>query len=62
MSYIILKGRSCDIIVLNVHAPNEDKDDDRKDSFSEELEQVLDQFPRYHMKILLGDFSAQVGR
>jgi hypothetical protein len=27
MSYINLKGHWCDIIVLNVHAPNEDKDD-----------------------------------
>jgi hypothetical protein len=33
-----------------------------KDSFYEELEQVFDQFPRYHMKILLGDFSVKVGR
>jgi hypothetical protein len=62
MSYITLKGLWCDIIVLNVHAPTEDKDDDTKDSFYEEIEQVLDQFPRYHMKILLGDFNAKVGR
>jgi endonuclease/exonuclease/phosphatase family metal-dependent hydrolase len=47
---------------LNVHAPTEDKDDDIKDSFYEELEQVFDQFPRYHMNILLGDFNAKVGR
>jgi hypothetical protein len=40
-SYIILRGRWCDIIVLNVHAPREDKNDDRKDSFYEELEQVF---------------------
>jgi exonuclease III len=46
MSYITLKGRWCDIIVLNVHAPTEDKDDDIKDSFNEVLEQVFDQFPR----------------
>jgi hypothetical protein len=32
------------------------------DSFYEELEQVFDQFPRYHMKILLGDFNAKVER
>jgi hypothetical protein len=34
-----------------VHAPTEDKDDVIKDSFYKELEQVFDQFPRYHMKI-----------
>ena len=50
------------IIVLNVHKPSEDKSDDSKDSFYEELEQVFDHFPRYHMKILLGDFNAKVGR
>jgi hypothetical protein len=33
-----------------------------KDSFYEELGRVFDQFPRYDMKILLGDFSAKVGR
>jgi hypothetical protein len=62
MSYIILRGRWCDIIVLNVHAPTEDKCDDTKDSFYEELGGVFDQFPKYHMKILLGYFNAKVGR
>ena len=28
----------------------------------EELEQVFDHFPKYNMKILLGDFNAKVGR
>jgi exonuclease III len=60
MSYITLKGRWCDIIVLNVHAPTEDKDD-IKDSFYEELEEVFDQFPRHHMKILMGDFNTKGG-
>jgi hypothetical protein len=33
VSYIILRGRWCNIVVLNVHAPCEDKSDDVKDSF-----------------------------
>jgi hypothetical protein len=49
ITYITLKDRWCDIIVLNVHASTEDKDDDIKDSFYEELEQVFYQFPRLHM-------------
>jgi hypothetical protein len=53
MSYTILRGRWCNIIVLNVHVPCEDKGDDAKDSFY--------QFPRYDTKILLGDFKAKVG-
>jgi exonuclease III len=62
MSYIILRGRRCNIIVLNVHAPCEDKGDDEKDSFFEELGRVFDQFPRYDMKIILGDYNTKVGR
>jgi hypothetical protein len=58
---MVLRGRWCNIIVLNVHAQSEDKSDDSKDSFYEELKQVFDHFPRYHMKILLGDFNAKVG-
>jgi hypothetical protein len=57
-----IKRSLCHIIVLNVHAPTEDKTDDVKDSFCEELEHVFDKFPKYHMKILLGDFNAKVGR
>jgi hypothetical protein len=44
-----------------VHAPCEDKSDDVKDSFYEELARLFDQFPRYDMKIL-GDFNAKAGR
>jgi hypothetical protein len=33
-----------------------------KDSFYEKLESLFDEFPKYHMKILLGDFNAKVGR
>jgi hypothetical protein len=33
-----------------------------KDSFYEELERVFDTFPKYHTKILLGDFNTKVGR
>jgi hypothetical protein len=60
MSYIILRGRWCHIIVLNVHAPTEDRTD-VKNSFYEELERVFDNFPKYHTKILFADFYAKGG-
>ena len=40
VSYIVLRGRWCNIIVLNVHSSSEEKSDDSKDSYYEELEQV----------------------
>ena len=42
VSCITLKGRWCIIIVLNVHVPSEDKDDDIKDSFYEEMVRLFD--------------------
>jgi hypothetical protein len=47
--------------VLNVYAANEDKSDDTKDNFYEELECVFNQFPKYVMKFLL-HFNVKIGR
>jgi hypothetical protein len=40
----MLRGRWCFIIVLNFHAPTQDKIDDAKDSFYKELECVFGKF------------------
>jgi hypothetical protein len=57
-----MRGRWSNIIVLNVHETSEEKNDDSKDSFYEELEEDFDRFPKYHMKILLGVINAKVER
>ncbi|PSN35187.1 hypothetical protein C0J52_22574 [Blattella germanica] len=62
ISYIILKGKRHDFIIVNVYGPTEASDDTIKDEFFEELESVFDRLSRYHMKIVLGDFNAKVGR
>jgi len=59
MSYKVLRSRWFNIIVLNVHESSEEKCDDSKDSFYEELEQV---FFKYHVKILVEDSNAKLGR
>jgi hypothetical protein len=59
---VLLRDCWCHIIVLNVHSQTEGNADDVKNSFCEELERVFDNFPKYHMKILLGNFNAKVGR
>jgi hypothetical protein len=51
MSYVTLRGCWCD--VLNVHAPTEDKSDDKNDGFYKELDCVFNQFLKNYMKILL---------
>jgi len=47
---------------MHVNAPTEEKIDDSKESFYEDLEQVFDHFPDYHMTTLLGDFNSKLGR
>ena len=62
MSYTVLRGRWCNIFGLNAHAVRQEKSVDSKDSFYEELEQDADHLPKYHKKILLGDFKEKLGR
>jgi hypothetical protein len=33
-----------------------------RDSFCEEIEHVFDKFSKYHMKMMLGNFSSKLGR
>jgi len=60
MSYIVLRGCWCNIIVLNSYALSEEKSDDSKHNFHVELEQVFYHFPKCRMKILLGAFNAKL--
>jgi len=43
-----------------VDVPSEEKSENSKNSFCEELEKVFDRFSKYYMRILLRDFSAKV--
>jgi hypothetical protein len=55
MSYTIQRDRWCHVVVLNVRAQTEEKIDDMKGSFYEELERVFDKIPKYITKIVLAD-------
>jgi hypothetical protein len=45
-----------------MYTPSEEKSDESKDSVYDELEHVFHHFPKYRMKILLGDFNEKGGR
>jgi hypothetical protein len=62
MSYIILISSWFHRTVLNVHVPIDNKNGNIKDTIYEEFEHVYDKLAKYHMAILLGDFSAKEGR
>jgi hypothetical protein len=45
-----------------MHAPTEDKIDGMKVGFYKEGECVLDQFSKYYINILLGNFNSNIRR
>ena len=45
-----------------MRALTEEKNDDSRDRFCEQVEQVFDHFPKYHMKRMLRDFNTKLGR
>ncbi|KAL4152678.1 hypothetical protein QTP88_000511 [Uroleucon formosanum] len=57
-----LEGRFWDIVIINCYAPTEQGNNDIKCEFYEELERIYDTQPRNCIKILMGDFNAQIGR
>ncbi|VVC39857.1 Endonuclease/exonuclease/phosphatase,Reverse transcriptase domain [Cinara cedri] len=62
MCYIRITGCIFDLIIINFHAPTEDKRDDIKEDFYEELDRICDITSNYSVKIVLGDFNAKVGK
>jgi hypothetical protein len=62
VSYRVLRGRWRSIFVLDVHVRSEEKSDNSKDRPYEELEQVLHNFRKYNMKILLGVLLKKLGQ
>ena len=63
MLYMVLRGRWCNIIVLNVHSHNKEKNDHSKDRFYKEKSRVFfNHFPKCHMKLLSGNFNKKLGR
>lgn len=62
MSCLRIRGKFFNISLINVHAPTEDKEDEEKDEFYDELERAYDSCPRSDIKIVIGDLNAKIGR
>lgn len=61
MCTLRLRMKMHKITLLNIHAPTETKEEGVKDDFYSELERVYNSIPSSDIKIVLGDFNAQIG-
>jgi hypothetical protein len=57
----VLRGLFFNYSLICVHAPTEEKDDD-KDNFYEDLDQIYEECPKRAVKIIIGDLNAKVGQ
>lgn len=60
--FIWIAGRLFDLVIINCYAPTEDKNEDIKDNFYEDLEAVYNGLPLHCVKMVLGDFNAKIGK
>lgn len=60
--FLRLRTNKFKVSILNVHAPTETKEDEIKEEFYDELERAFNSLPTTDVRIVLGDFNAQVGR
>jgi hypothetical protein len=44
-----------------VHAPSEEKSEEEKDAFYDDLDEIYDECPKRDIKIIIGDLNAKMG-
>ncbi|XP_013175481.1 PREDICTED: uncharacterized protein LOC106123612 [Papilio xuthus] len=59
---IRIKGKFHNYTIVNVHAPTEETDDEQKERFYTELEDLCTMIPKGDIKMIVGDFNAKLGR
>ena len=57
-----VKGKFYNMTLINIYAPTEDKEEEIKEQFYEELQTTQDRVPKHDATIILGDMNAKLGR
>ncbi|XP_039291972.1 craniofacial development protein 2-like [Nilaparvata lugens] len=59
---IRIREKFFNITLISVHAPTNEADENDKDAFYDNLEEIYRKVPDHDAKIVLGDFNAKIGR
>ena len=59
---IRMQARYTKVTLIQVYAPTNTANDQEKDEFYEQIQDVLANVPEHNMKLVMRDFNAQVGR
>ena len=57
-----IKGKFNNLSVISVHAPTEEKTDEEKEKFYEDLQIIHNKIPKHDIVIILGDLNAKIGK
>jgi exonuclease III len=57
-----VKGKYNNITLINTYAPTEDKTEEIKEQFYDDLQSIVDKVPKTDLTILLGDVNAKLGK
>jgi len=57
-----IKGHFNNLWIISVHAPTEEKTDEEKEKFYEDLQIVHNKIPKHDLVIILGDLNAKIGK
>ena len=57
-----LKTRFTNVTMIQIYAPTETSWEKDKDGFYDQLNAVMDAAPSYDLKVVMGDFNAQISR
>ena len=59
---IRIKSKHANITFIEAYAPTNQADDEEKEQFYSELQEVMETVPRHDVIMLLGDFNAKIGK
>jgi exonuclease III len=57
-----VKGKFHNMTLINIYAPTEDKEEEIKEQFYEELQRTQDRIPKHDLINILGDMNAKLGK